>query len=65
MNEVTKQTVLELLDAAKTHIAAGETASASEKIDAAIAAIENEGVAPASKPKDPPPLPGEGSNGPA
>lgn len=63
MNEVTKQTVLDLLDAAKTHIAAGETASATEKIDSAIAAIENEGVAPASNPQDPPPLPGEGSNG--
>ena len=68
MNEVTKQSVLELLAAAKTHIEAGETALATEKIDEAIAAVENEGVAPAGedeggKPKDPP-LPGTGSNGP-
>ena len=68
MNELTKQSVLELLAAAKTHIEAGETALATEKIDEAIAAVENEGVAPAGedeegKPKDPP-LPGTGSNGP-
>ena len=68
MNELTKQSVLELLAAAKTHIEAGETALATEKIDEAIAAVENEGVAPAGedeegKPKDPP-LTGTGSNGP-
>lgn len=68
MNGVTKQSVLELLAASKTHIEAGETAFATEKIDEAIAAVENEGVAPAGedeggKPKGPP-LPGTGSNGP-
>ena len=68
MNETLKQSVLELLAAAKTHIEAGETALAAEKIDEAIAVVENEGVAPAGedeggKPKDPP-LPGTGSNGP-
>ena len=75
MNQTLKQSVLELLAAAKTHIEAGETALATEKIDEAIAAVENEGTAPASenpdeegeegeegKPKDPP-LPGQGSNG--
>lgn len=68
MNETLKQSVLDLLAAAKTHIEAGETALAVEKIDAAMALVENEGVAPAGedeegKPKDPP-LPGTGSNGP-
>ena len=68
MNQTFKQSVLELLAAAKTHIEAGETALATEKIDEAIAAVENEGVEPAGedeggKPKDPP-LPGTGSNGP-
>ena len=65
MNEVTKQTVLDLLDAAKTHIAAGETALATEKIDAAIAAIENEGVETTSDGEEGkiPPLAGTGSNG--
>lgn len=76
MNETLKQSVLELLAAAKTHIEAGETALAAEKIDEAIAAVENEGVETANdapsdaggqggeegKPKDPP-LPGQGSNG--
>ena len=72
MNQTLKQSVLELLAAAKTHIEAGETALATEKIDEAIAAVENEGTAPASenpdeegeegKPKDPP-LPGQGTNG--
>ena len=64
MNETLKQSVLDLLEAAKTHIEAGETASALEKIDAAIAWVENEGAAPAADedPKDPP-LPGQGTNG--
>lgn len=70
MNETLKQSVLDLLAAAKTHIEAGETAAAVEKIEAAVATIENEGVDTTSadpegeegKPKDPP-LPGEGSNG--
>lgn len=76
MNETLKQSVLELLAAAKTHIEAGETALAAEKIDEAIAAVENEGVETANdapsdaggqggeegKPKDPP-LPGQGNNG--
>ena len=75
MNQTLKQSVLELLAVAKTHIEAGETALAAEKIDEAIAAVENEGTAPASenpdeededgeegKPKDPP-LPGQGTNG--
>lgn len=68
MNETLKQSVIDLLAQAKTHIEAGETALAVEKIDAAVSGIENEGVAPAGedeggKPKDPP-LPGTGSNGP-
>ena len=70
MNGTLKQSVLELLAAAKTHIEAGETALATEKIDEAIAAVENEGVDTTSadpegeegKPKDPP-LPGQGTNG--
>lgn len=76
MNQTLKQSVLELLAAAKTHIEAGETALAIEKIDEAIASVENEGVDTTSadpadpadpegeegKPKDPP-LPGTGSNG--
>ena len=70
MNELKKQEVLELLAAAKAHIEAGETALAAEKIDEAIAVVENEGVDTTSeypegeegKPKDPP-LPGTGSNG--
>ncbi len=44
MNQTLKQSVLELLAAAKTHIEAGETALATEKIDEAIAVVENEGV---------------------
>lgn len=70
MNETLKQSVLELLAAAKTHIEAGETALATEKIDEAIAAVENEGVEPADgvsgEPSDDPtdpPLPGQGNNG--
>ena len=76
MNEVTKQSVLDLLAAAKAHIEAGEHSEAKEKIDAAIAEIENEGVEATAaepegdsegegeegKPKDPP-LPGQGTNG--
>ena len=70
MNQTLKQSVLELLAAAKTHIEAGETALATEKIDEAIAEVENEGVDTTSadpegkegKPKDPP-LPGQGTNG--
>ena len=64
MNETLKQSVLDLLAQAKTHIEAGETASALEKIDAAIAEVENEGAAPVADedPKDPP-LPGQGTNG--
>jgi hypothetical protein len=77
MNEVTKQSLLDLLAAAKAHIEAGETAAAVEKIESAVATIENEGVDTADatpggdtegeggeegKPKDPP-LPGQGTNG--
>lgn len=70
MNETLKQSVLDLLAQAKTHIEAGETALATEKIDEAIAALENEGADITSSepdthgndPKDPP-LPGQGSNG--
>lgn len=73
MNELKKQTIIDLLDAAKAHLEAGETAAAIEKIEAAKAEVENEGVEPASeedgeetdeegKPKDPP-LPGQGTNG--
>ena len=76
MNEVTKQSLLDLLAAAKAHIEAGEHSEATEKIDAAIATIENEGVETANDApsdaggqggdgKDPerPPLPGQGTNG--
>lgn len=70
MNETLKQSVLDLLAQAKTHIEAGETALATEKIDEAIAAVENEGVDTTSAESgthgnDPenPPLPGTGSNG--
>ena len=68
MNQTLKQSVLELLAAAKTHIEAGETALATEKIDEAIAAVENEGVDTTStegitEPDDDVPLPGQGSNG--
>ena len=70
MNEVTKQSLLDLLAAAKAHIEAGENSEAVEKIEAAVATIENEGVEPASEePETPgndpenPPLPGTGSNG--
>lgn len=70
MNEVTKQSLLDLLAAAKAHIEAGEHSEAVEKIEAAFATIENEGVNTTSadpegeegKPKDPP-LPGQGTNG--
>ena len=63
MNEVTKQSLLDLLAAAKAHIESGETALAKEKIDAAIAVVENEGVEPSGEDPENPPLPGEGSNG--
>lgn len=76
MNEVKKQSIIDLLEAAKAHIEAGETAAAIEKIEAAKAEVENEGVETANdapsdaggqggeegKPKDPP-LPGQGTNG--
>lgn len=68
MNAVTKQSVLDMLEAAKTHIEAGETTLATEKIDEAIAAVENEGTEPTAEGEgntDPenPPLPGTGNNG--
>lgn len=44
MNNETRQSVLDLLAAAKTHIESGEHSEAVEKIDAAIAVVENEGV---------------------
>lgn len=64
MNDVTKQSLLDLLEAAKAHIESGEHSEAVEKIDAAIAVVENEGAEPTAEddPKDPP-LPGTGSNG--
>ena len=64
MNEVTKQSLLDLLEAAKAHIEAGEHSEAVEKIDAAIAVVENEGAEPTAE-DDPenPPLPGTGNNG--
>ena len=64
MNELTKQILLDLLEAAKAHIEAGEQSEAVEKIDSAIAVVENEGVEPAVE-DDPenPPLPGTGNNG--
>lgn len=64
MNETLKQSVLDLLAQAKEHIEAGETALAVEKIDAAIAVVENEGVEPSGEDPENPPLPGEGANGP-
>lgn len=67
MNELKKQAIIDLLESAKAHIEAGETASALEKINAAIAEVENDGVdtADATTGGDPenPPLPGTGSNG--
>ena len=70
MNDFKKQQVLDLLLSAKAHIEAGEHSEALEKIDAAIAEIENEGGETTAaepegeegKPKDPP-LPGQGTNG--
>ena len=44
MNDVTKQSVLDLLAAAKAHIDSGEHSEAVEKIDEAIAVVENESV---------------------
>jgi hypothetical protein len=67
MNEVTKQSLLDLLSSAKAHIEAGEHSEAVEKIEEAIATIENEGVAPADgeegENRNDPPLPGQGTNG--
>ena len=68
MNDVIKQSLLDLLAAAKAHIEAGEHSEAVEKIDAAIAVVENEGVettADDGSNTDPenPPLPGTGNNG--
>ena len=64
MNDELKQSIIDLLVAAKTHIETGEHSEAVEKIDAAIAEIENEGVEATNEdePKDPP-LPGQGTNG--
>ena len=64
MNDELKQSIIDLLEAAKAHIGTGEYSDAAEKIDAAIAEIENEGVEAANEdePKDPP-LPGQGTNG--
>lgn len=71
MNEVLKQSIIDLLEAAKAHIEAGEHNLAVEKIDEALNELANEGVDPASagegegdggKIKDP--LPGTGTNGP-
>ena len=70
MNEVTKQSLLDLLAAAKAHIEAGETAAAVEKIESAVTTIENEGVEATSAAEgegennpENPPLPGTGNNG--
>lgn len=71
MNDNLKQSIIDLLEASKSHIEAGETAAAIEKIEAALAAVENEGVEPSNStpsspgdnPTTPPPLPGQGSNG--
>lgn len=70
MNDVLKQSIIDLLVEAKAHIEAGETAAAVEKIDAAISEVENEGVEPTAGDEgntnpDPenPPLPGQGNNG--
>lgn len=49
MNELTIQELLSLLSASKAHIEAGEHAEAIEKIDAAIANLENAGVATADE----------------
>lgn len=65
MNKLKKQTIIELLEAAKAHVEAGETAAAIEKIDAAKADVENECVETTSEEdgEENPPLPGTGSNG--
>ena len=67
MDELTKQILLDLLSSAKAHIEAGEHSGAVEKIEEAIATIENEGVAPADGEeggnRNDPPLPGQGTNG--
>lgn len=67
MNDLLKQSIIDLLEAAKAHIEAGENNLAVEKIDEALNELANEGAAPAGedeggKVKDP--LPGTGSNGP-
>ena len=64
MNDELKQSIIELLVEAKANIEAGDTAVAIEKIDAAIAVVENEGAEPTAEddPRDPP-LPGQGTNG--
>lgn len=49
MEELLKQELLSLLNAAKTHIEEGEAAEAIEKIEAAIANLEDEGVATADE----------------
>jgi hypothetical protein len=63
-----KQELLSLLEAAKAHIEEGEHSEAIEKIEAAIANLEDDGVETASegdnKPQKPgKPLPGQGNNG--
>lgn len=72
MNEELKQSLIDLLTSAKGNIEAGENQVAIENIEAALAAIENDGVVTADgesfkeedgKPK-PKPLPGQGTNGP-
>ena len=80
MNEVLKQSIIDLLEAAKAHIEAGEHNLAVEKIDGALNGLANEGVdtadADTGAPAQPDggedgdggkikdPLPGTGTNGP-
>ena len=49
MEDLLKQELLSLLDAAKRHIEEGDSMEAIEKIEAAIANLENEGVATADE----------------
>ena len=76
MDDLKKQQLIDLLTAAKEHVEAGEQTEAVDKIESAIAEIENEGVEAAdvepSKPEGEggeegkpkyPPLPGQGTNG--
>lgn len=68
MNQNLKEQVLELLQYALNHIQNGDNSEAYEKIEAAIAAIQEDEVAPASDEGDEdeeekPPLPGQGTNG--